>query len=122
MMLSRDILNLPSTLLLAWWAGAGCASRPVAEPPPSVDVSWANEQIDVQRIMKRRLLAADPIERAVEAHLTRDPRVEDARFAIVIANFGCDHSSADAFFSFATVVKSREPMTADDVLRLLRDA
>ena len=108
-------------LLMLGGVIAGCRSAP-AERRPADDVSWANEQIDAQRVIKRRLLLADPIERRVEAHLQRDPRVKSARFAIVIPGFGCSGVSDTAPFSFATVVAARQPMTDEEARQLLQEA
>ena len=112
-----------AVLVLVVLAVAGCASPAPAEWRPADQVSWAVEQIEAQRVVKRRLLAADPLERNVEARLAADPRVESARFAILIPGFGGHGVSDDAPFHCAAVLVTRDDaMTEDDVRRLIHDA
>lgn len=116
----RSILYL---MLLVGMA-AGCQSAP-EERSPAYDVLLANELIDGQRIIKRQLLLADPIERRIEGHLQRDPRVEAARFAIIIFDFGWSFVrtvSESAPLSFATVITARQCMTDDEARQLLEAA
>jgi hypothetical protein len=98
---------------------AGCAP-PAPQESAANRISWADELIEGQRVIKRRLLIADPIERKIEAHLRRDPRVTSARFATLIPGFGMDGVSDAAPFQFETVVMTRDPMPDADAAELLR--
>jgi hypothetical protein len=126
-------LNL---LLLAVCSGAitGCESSDAKQRPPDPAdmILYVNQHIDSQRALKRQLLKVDPPERRVESHLKRDPRVEDARFSILIGMMsGWGSMFATPAYSgftdcdampFAAVVTTRQAMADDDALRLLRDA
>lgn len=103
------------TILVALTA---CESSATVESSPADEIAWANEQIDVQRLTKRWLLIAEPIERQVEAHLNADPRVASARFAIDLKGWGTCGTSADTLF-FTAVVHSRELMDDEAAMQLL---
>ncbi len=102
---------------------AGCASQQAPEQSSRYQIEWADEIIDAQRIVKRRLLVADPIERAIEKRLIADDRTEAARFAINIPTWPqFDGFSDDAPYHFTCVMTTTVPLSPYEAMQILNDA
>ena len=108
-------------LILSLLFFVGCSQRQDARSAQN-EIAWSNEKIDAQRVVKRRLLAADPIERTIEQNLIANDRITSARFAINIPTWPqVDGFSDDAPFFFTCVMTTAESSHAPDAVQILRD-
>jgi hypothetical protein len=120
-------VSMMRCLLLALIALAtlsGCASHDKPRRPDAITtIRDAQSGIDRQRLIKRRLLEANPIEHAIENYLRADPRIKEARFAILIPDrfFVCIGGMDDSF-TYCVAVTAHEPMSPDDAQKLLLEA
>ena len=109
-------------LILSLFASVSCCTQQSPELDKN-EIYWADEQIDSQRMLKRRLLTADPIERGIEQQLLDDHRVQTARFAIQIntwlQTFGF---SDDQPYTFICVMNLAESSSPQDATQILNDA
>lgn len=109
-------------LILGLMAFSGCCPQQETQSFHD-DIAWANERIDAQRVVKRRLLAADPIERAIEQRLVADERVSSARVAINIPTWPQHHGfSDDAPFFFTCVMTPVAVSPPHDAEQIFMDA
>ena len=108
-------------LILSLLAFLGCSQRHESRSARD-DIAWANEQIDAQRVVKRRLLAADPIERDIEQNLVANDRIISARFAINIPSWPqVNGFPDDAPFFFTCVMTTAESSPPQDAVQILLD-
>jgi hypothetical protein len=97
-------------------------TRPVYQSTASDEVEWANEEIDVHRMVKAYLIEMHPYETAVEATLLADPRVVFARFAFPVTWFRGSSFPDGMRRSYGVVVTTVEPMAASEATGLLLHA
>lgn len=109
--------------LLTFSMFAGCSTSHTRQESwtPAEQLSYAEERILAQRLIKQRLIQADPVERQIEAYLKHDPRVVSARFSIALPEFGT-YSPTPEHFPFVVVVTTHQAMSQDDALTLLGQA
>ncbi len=103
----------------------GCAQYEHAyQQEPGQHIGDAQERITRQRLIKRQLLVADPLERATEQALNNDQRVASARVAFLIADLSCGSSGLvmGHDFTFVAAGTTHEPATDEEVRQFVIDA